>query len=275
MGESASHPEMSQFSTQRLPGPFGPVRDLLPKEQVVERVRHDEAVGSAIERMADHEYSQLPVERDGQVIGLFSWRSFGKKASSHLPASSPKELLVETCLVDAQFISPEAFIDTGIDWTEVDCVLVGSPGEVLGLLAIYDVVGRLQDFGEAFFLIHETEHLLRAMIAEAVSDTRLAKMLASMSVPPNYPRPKALTDLTFSMYGGLACSKSRWAEFAPMFFGERAAMKESINEIADLRNTVFHFKRPVTASDVDTLRRFRDKLCIQRDAFGRRATPPI
>ena len=263
---------MTQFPAQRLPGPFGPVKDLLPKEQVVERVRHDEAVSSAIERMTDHEYSQLPVERDGHVIGLFSWRSFGRRAGSHFPAYSPKELLVETCLSDAQFISPDAFIDTGIDWTELDCLLVGSPGNVLGLLAIYDVVGRLQDFGEAFFLIHETEHLLRAMLTEAVGGIRLAEMLATMTPPPKFPQPKALTDLTFSMYGGLACSNSRWNEFAPMFYGERAAMKESIDEIAYLRNTVFHFKRPVTASDVDTLRRFRDKLCLQREAFSRRST---
>ena len=185
---------------------------------------------------------------------------------------SPIELLVEACLTEAQFIDPDAFIDTGMDWTKVDCVLVGAPGEILGLLAIYDVVGRLQDFGEAFFLIHETEHLLRAMIAEAVGHARLAEMLATMTLPQNYPRPKALTDLTFSLYGDLACSKSRWPEFASMFFGERTPMKESIGEIAGLRNTVFHFKRPVTASDVDTLRRFRDKLCLQREAFSRRST---
>lgn len=257
---------MNPIYAQRLPGPFGPVRDLLPREQVVERVRHDEAVSSAIERMADNEYSQLPVERDGEVIGIFSWRSFGKTASSSLPASA-KDLRVESCLADAQFITPESFIDTGIDWTEVDSVLVGSPDELLGLLAIYDVVGRLQDFGESFFLIHETEHLLRAMITEAVGDTRLAAILATMTLPPKFPRPQALTDLTFSMYGGLVCSKSRWAEFGPMFFGERASMKDAIDEVADLRNTVFHFKRPVTASDVDTLRRFRDKLCMQREAF--------
>lgn len=262
---------MTNGSAQRLPGPFGPVKDLLPKEQVIERVRHDESVASALERMADNDYSQLPVERDGEVVGLFSWRSFGcvvgrPPVATNGPVEIP-EIAVSQCIVQARFIGPEAFIDTGIDWTDQDCVLVGSPTELIGLLAIYDVVGRLQDFGEAFFLIHETEHLLRDMLTEAVGATRLAEMLATMTLPPNCSRPQALEDMNFSMYGDLACSRSRWAEFKEMFFGDRAAMKGSIDAIAKVRNVVFHFKRPVTVEDVDTLRRFRDRLLQQRERF--------
>lgn len=264
---------MSDVSAHRLPGPFGPVKDLLPKEQVVEVVRHDEMVGSAVERMSDREYSQLPVERDGEVIGLFSWRSFGKVVGESGATASPPEMSVGECLAEATFLPPYAFIDTGVDWTDQDCVLIGTPREMLGLLAIYDVVGRLQDFGEAFFLIHETEHLLRAMLTEAVGVERLTELVCNMTPPPEFRRqPEALTDLTFSMYGDLACSKKRWPEFAPMFLGERMTLKDSIDDVAKIRNVVFHFKRPVTASDVDTLRRFRDQLCLHREAFYQRTT---
>lgn len=257
----------------RRPGPFGPAVDLLPRQQVIEKVRHDESVASALERMADNDYSQLPVERDGQVVGLFSWRSFGcvvgrPPVATNGPVVIP-EIAVGECIVEARFIGPGEFIDTGIDWTDQDCVLVGSSTELIGLLAIYDVVGRLHDFGEAFFLIHETEHLLRDMLTEVVGETRLAAILATMSVPDGFAQPTALTDLTFSMYGDLACSKSRWAEFEAMFFGERSAMKESIVAIAAIRNVVFHFKRAVTVDDVDALRRFRDRLLQQRERFHR------
>lgn len=264
---------MTVGTAQRLPGPFGPVKDLLPKEQVIEKVRHDESVASAMERMADNDYSQLPVERNGEIVGLFSWRSFGcvvgrPPVATNGPVVIP-DIAVAQCVVQARFVGPDEFIDTGIDWTDEDCVLVGSPTEVIGLLAIYDVVGRLQDFGEAFFLIHETEHLLRAMLTEAVGAKRLAEMLATMTLPPNCHRPQALEDMNFSMYGDLACSKSRWAEFEPMFFGDRAAMKDAIDAISKVRNVVFHFKRPVTVHDVDALRRFRDRLLQQRKAFDR------
>lgn len=262
-------------SPVRRPGPFGPAIDLLPRDQAVELVRHDEPVTSAIERMSDREYSQLPVTKDGQIIGLFSWRSFGKVVGGPpAPGTGSRtvaipEIAVGQCIVEARFIGPDAFIDTGIDWTDQDCVLVGSPTELIGLLAIYDVVGRLQDFGEAFFLIHETEHLLRDMLTEAVGAKRLAEMMATMTIPDGYTRPKALTDLTFGMYGDLACSKRRWADFAPMFYGDRAAMRESIVAISAIRNVVFHFKRAVTVADVDALRRFRDRLLQQRERFHR------
>ncbi|XAM01594.1 CBS domain-containing protein [Phycisphaeraceae bacterium D3-23] len=246
--------------------------DLLPKEQRIEKVQHNEPVGAAIERMSDNEYSQVPVERNGEIIGLFSWRSFGIYAGERMDESALKATPVVECLAKAKFLPPDAYIDTEVEWTDQDCVLVGSPGEMIGLLAIYDVVGRLQDFGESFFLIHEVEHLLRDMLTDAVGDEVLVDMISKMTVPPGMKtQPTALTDLTFSMYGSLACSKKRWPNFESMFLGDRNAMIDTIDRVATIRNVVFHFKRPVMASDVDELRRFRDKLHQQRAAFFRRS----
>ena len=276
-GSVSAHSQSQQrrIPPKRASGPFGPVIDLLPKDQAVEIVRHDEPVASAIERMRDNEYSQLPVERDRQIIGLFSWRSFGRQIAGSLNDVAIDDIAVGACLAQATFLPPEAFIDTGIDWTDQDCVLIGSSTHMLGLLAIFDVLGRLQDFGEAFFLIHEVEHLLRDMLAEAVGVQRLSEILGTMSVPEGYRQPQALRDLTFSMYGVLACSKKRWDEFAPMFIGDRVTMKDTIDNVAAIRNVVFHFKRPVTVDDVDKLRRFRDRLNQQREAFYRaRPTDP-
>lgn len=45
-------------------------------------------------------------------------------------------------------------------------------------------------------------------------------------------------------------------------------MKDAIEDIAKVRNDVFHFKRLIAADDVDTLRRFRDRLLQQRQAFN-------
>jgi CBS domain-containing protein len=262
---------MTLPTAQRLPGPFGPAIDLLPKEQRIEKVRHDEPVGNAIERMSDNEYSQLPVERDGEIIGLFSWRSFARAVGLKSAAAPSPDLRVEACLARVIFVSPHDFIDTTIDWTEQDCVLVGSPREMLGLLAIYDVLGRLQDFSEAFCLIHETEHLLRTMLTEAVGEERLAEMLATMTLRKGQTQqPRTLEDCVFTQYGDLVCSNRRWPEFEPMFYCDRASMNDTIEDITKVRNVVFHFKRPVTTDDVDRLRRFRTRLLQQREAFHRR-----
>lgn len=178
---------MTSLAAHRLPGPFGPAIDLLPKEQKIEKVRHDEPIANAIERMSDNEYSQLPVERDSEVIGLFSWRSFARTVGINGSTEPLLNMEVETCLAKAMYISSDDFIDTAIDWIDQDCVIVGSPNEMLGILAIYDVVGRLQDFSEAFCLIHETEHLLREMLTEAVGKVVLAELLATMTLPPIFP----------------------------------------------------------------------------------------
>lgn len=253
----------------RRPGPFGPIIDLLPKDQAVQIVQHDTPVYDAIERMGDYDYSQLPVEQDGLIVGLFTWRSFGQHVGKlGVVSSDLPDTQIGACLHKAKFLPPDAFIDTDIDWTDQDCVLVGSPNDMLGLLAIYDVVGRLQDFGQAFFLIHEVEHLLRDMLTEAVGAERLGQLIGTMSVPASYRRqPQALTDLTFKLYGDLACSHSRWAEFEAMFYGDRNTMKNSLDDIADIRNVVFHFKRPITVDDVDQLRRFRTRLLQQRESY--------
>lgn len=265
MGESSSP------LPARPPGPFGPVIELLPKDQRLESVEQHTPVWDAIERMTESDYSQLPVVEDGIVVGLVSWRSLGKHVGKM--QSDPAllaDLTVRDCVVKVPFLSAEDYIDTGVDWTNVDCLLVGTPENVVGLLAIYDVVGRLTDFGEAFFLIHEVEHLLREMITDAVRIPRLRELLAAMSMPPGVHRqPEALTDLTFAMYGTLVCSKKRWPEFEGMFFGDRITMNDAIARIAKIRNVVFHFKRPVTVEDVDELRRFRDRLNEQRVYFFR------
>lgn len=43
------------------PGPFGPARILLPEDQKIETIRDNETTASALERMVDTGYSQLPV----------------------------------------------------------------------------------------------------------------------------------------------------------------------------------------------------------------------
>ena len=67
---------------RRRPGPFGPASALLPVDQQVLSLPDDTIAADALERMVDTGYSQLPVTNaDGQIIGVFSWQSFGKRVS--------------------------------------------------------------------------------------------------------------------------------------------------------------------------------------------------
>lgn len=257
---------------KRRPGPFGPAWALLPKDQQPLVVDDDVPAFDAIDRMVDNGFSQLPVQNDqGKIIGVFSWKSFGKRAGdlrSVRGSLKVGELPVREAMEPARFIGPEMYIDTETDWGDIDYVLVGTDTDLLGILCVADVFGRLNDFAEAFVLLFEIEHEIRDLICDVLDEAGLAAMIAGMNLPPNTPRPSRLEEFTFSQYRALICSKSNWPTFEPVFATMRELVDADFSEINELRNVVFHFRRGIAPKDTDRLRRFRDKLRYDRQMFA-------
>src|SRR6185437_17109897 len=117
-------------ASRRRPGPFGPAWALLPKDQQPLVIDDDLPAYDAIERMVDSNYSQLPVQNgDSRIIGVFTWRSFGKRAGDLRKTSiKPIELPVREAMEPARFIEPEVSVDTETDWGDIGYVLVGDDG---------------------------------------------------------------------------------------------------------------------------------------------------
>jgi len=260
-------PDSIGTSTRR-PGPFGPAWALLPKGQEVLSVPDDTEAWDAIDRMMDTGFSQLPVTSNCRIIGVFTWRSFGKRVAD-LRRSSIKaiDLPVCDCMEPSRFIDPETFIDTATDWSDIDYVLVGTDVKLIGVLCVADVFGRLNDFAEAFVLIYEIEHEVRDLITEITGDTGLPPLIANMKLPENTRPLKLVTDFTFDQYRGLICCKANWPCFEKAFPSIREVIDEDFKQVTDLRNVVFHFRRGITPRDTDRLRRFRNSLRYGRDLF--------
>jgi hypothetical protein len=112
-------------TSTRRPGPFGPAWALLPKGQEILSILDDTPAWDAIDRMMDSGYSQLPVTKNGRIIGVFTWRCFGKRVADLRRASIKAiDLPVRDCMEPARFIDPETFIDNGRDggeWTDAIC----------------------------------------------------------------------------------------------------------------------------------------------------------
>ena len=256
---------------KRRPGPFGPAWALLPKDQQPLTLDDRTPASDAIERMVDHGFSQVPVtNRDGRIIGVFSWQSFGKRVTD-LRASKVKatELPIREAMEPARFIGREVYIDTETDWNNIDYVLVGSDDNLVGILCIADVFGRLNDFAEAFVLLYEIEHEIRDLIMDVVGESGLGEMIGNMHTPPNAKVPSSLEEFTFNQYKSLICTKANWPTFESVFDTVRELVDADFGEVNELRNIVFHFRRGITPKDTDRLRRFRDRLRYDRELFAR------
>jgi len=86
----------------------------------------------------------------------------------------------------ARFIDREVYIDTETDWGDIDHVLVGTDAELVGVLCISDVFGRLNDFAEAFVLLYEIEHEIRDLIHDVYDDKELSEVLLTSVFPGFY-----------------------------------------------------------------------------------------
>ncbi len=290
---------------RRRPGPFGPAWALLPKDQQPLTLEGSTPASDAIERLIDSGFSQVPVEdKAGRIIGVFSWKSFGKRVAELRTANiKPTELPIREAMEPAHFIGPEVYIDTETDWGNIDHILVGTADELLGILCIADVFGRLNDFAEAFVLLYEIEHEIRDLIHDVYDDGELAEVLEAMMASANRPAAKvvaelkqvieergtipavgkairllraggagrleSLEDFTFAQYRTLICCEANWPQFQPVFDTMRELLNVDFGKVNELRNIVFHFRRGITPKDTDRLRRFRDRLRYDRELFAR------
>ena len=281
---------------ERRPGPFGPAEALLPKDQLLITLPKDTKAVNAIERMNDARISQVPVTNDAdEIIGAFTFRSFTSRVFDLREMKlDALDLPINELTEPALFIAPEVYIDTSTDWGDIDFVIVGSAKKPIGILCISDVFGRLNDFAEAFVLIYEIEHAIRDLIKTVYDNGELEKRLDRMNITSRGPtldvaqqlsdyidehgtnavlgkslsvlkrsasRPlESLEDFSFSQYAGLICSASNWPDFEPVFDRMRELVEIDFKKITQLRNVVFHFRRQITVSDTDLLRRFLGRL---------------
>ena len=208
-----------------------------------------------------------------------------------------------------RFIAPDVYIDTETDWGDIDYVLVGAPDEPLGLLCVSDVLGRLNDFAEAFVLIYEIEQELRLLIADLYTDEELSDVLTGMATTDarpvtkvigklkevvdehgeggaiksainllrsHVPKPlSSVEEFNFVQYHKLICDRKNWPRFEPVFQTQREVVQADFRAVNDLRNSVFHFRGSITMRDTDRLRRFRDRRRYDRELYTMGLSTPV
>lgn len=151
-------------------------------------------------------------------------------------------------------------------------------------------------------LIYEIKHEIRDLIRDVYQDKELSDRLNEMNLSSRGPtldvasqlsdyitekgtnpvlgkslailnrsaaRPlESLEDFSFSQYASLVCSASNWPDFEPVYDRMRELVEIDFKKINSLRNVVFHFRRQITVSDTDVLRRFLNRIRDDRVLYA-------
>jgi len=249
---------------------FHRINRIIPENQKVLTIAPDCKVRDAIAKMREHGYSQVPVLSDGEVLGVFSFRSFAQEAAAATLDSwtkqrcAPGDLRVDEFLERFEFARVTEEMSRVFDAMERDNgVLVGTPERLVGILTPMDFLRYLHRVASPFVMVSEIELALRAMMRIALSQEQLvavAKRCLSSAYGGEDKVPSALEDMTFDNYQSLICHSESWPKFEPVFGGTCPRARAKLKEVGAIRNCLFHFKREITMPDHETLATHRNWL---------------
>ena len=214
----------------------------------------------------------------GEVLGLFSHRSFSDAifaatASKGGSKIALENLTVEECVEKADFARVTDEFESWFDSLDAhNAVLVGEAHRLQGIVTPMDVLRYLYEVASPFVLAAEMELGLRALMRRAVTDEKLAEC-AKTSLSTRYAPEKlpiTLKDMTFHDYVQIIGDGRHWPMFEPVFKSTRERTRAKLEEMSDLRNDVFHFRKP-SVEDHERLGAFRDWVLTRARAAEARA----
>ena len=251
---------------------FHRINRIIPENQQLLTIPPETTVREAIALLRQHGYSQVPVVDGGEVLGVFSYRSFAQKAATFTldevsqQKCVPGDLAVEECLERFAFARVTEEMREVFDAMDRDNgLLIGSPEKLQGILTPMDFLRYLYTVASPFVMVSEIELTLRALIRLAVNDVELVEC-AVRSLAQWYgveKVPKTLEDMTFDNYRMIISHGENWSKFEPILGGTRPRTAAKLKQIGDLRNDLFHFKREITLQDHETLNDHRNWLLLK------------
>ncbi|MET3374022.1 putative transcriptional regulator [Variovorax boronicumulans] len=249
---------------------FHRVNRSIPADQKILLLSPSTLARDAVEMLAKHFYSQAPVTTGNKVLGVFSFRSFARRAAEYslqtlnTQKHAPGDLTVEECMERFDFANLSDEIPKHFDALERDNgILVGTPENLSAILTPMDVLRYLFKIASPFIALSEIELALRTLIRAAKSDEEIKKMTALVLKKiygPNAVLPESLEEMSFDNYRLLVASGDTWSSFQGVFGGSRERVISKLKDVGDLRNTLFHFKRPIADEETQAIVSVRDWL---------------
>jgi CBS domain-containing protein len=241
---------------------FHRLNRVIPEDQKVVVVPASMPVGEAFVIMRKNGFSQLPVVEGHTVLGMFSYRSFAAGIlRMGRGKSDPGNLPVEDFVEKVEFVRATQEFKSLFDWlNRDDVVFVGDPDGLQAVVTTMDILQYLYNVANPFVFLAEIELALRALITRAVTGEQLAAC-ARVALSSKYGEgkvPTKVTEMSFNDYATLIGAKDTWQHFTDGFGARRESVLAKLDDICDLRNNIFHFKRELTWDDHEKLMAHRD-----------------
>jgi hypothetical protein len=218
--------------------------------------------------MRQYDVSQLPVMAGKSVAGVISHRSFVHR-TINLKVDDKRTL--DDLLVE-ELMEPPAFVDPALDLNaaaadidKLGYVLVGTRGNLLGVLTHSDISFYLRELTRPFVLLAEIERAMRWLIEFAARAADKQQIIRNALERTYKDRPEdmptTIERLTFREHVDVICDSANWgAYFAAVFKSDRKRVRAKLQPIGDVRNRVFHFRSPCEREQLDMLEEQREWL---------------
>lgn len=227
---------------------------LVPLDQEVVTLPIDAPAREALAIMKQQGFDQLPVTREGAVVGVFSYRSFAQSIDVVRAQDDPLGYPVSEFLEDLRFVRRTSEVAEAIAaLNDSGAVLVGDEDKLLAVVTSTDLSKFLWDLSEQFIALRDIELAIRTLVRSACTDQdELLSYLAEVStdgVPP-----AKLDELTYGELISLVNHRVRFGRVFSRTFGRsREIAYSTLEPIREVRNKVFHFRGEVTAEDMQAV----------------------
>jgi CBS domain-containing protein len=216
----------------------------LPIENALRTVEYDLGLESALRRMFEQSYTQIGIERGGELVGIVTYRSVVRTLLAfhqlEVGHKTLDKISVGAAVEDVHVIGEDENLLALFDALAEHTYVVVDRDDEWRILTDYDLLTRLKQMLEPFLLIESVEMQLRDIFSRVFGDSLSERLADTFDENHPLPSPASIEHCSYAHYAQFL--SIHWDEFEPLFDDQQDVIRELVLEIGDMRNRLFHFR---------------------------------
>lgn len=214
-------------------------------------IEYNKSIKHAIELMIQNEYSQLPVTKNDEIIGIISHESIVKWLCIK---EGKGELGTEVAFAmdDKNIIDLETSLSDLVDFVAIKNYVLVNDNNRFEIITNHGILQYFKDFSESFMLVENIEKKLRRIIFTSIDQEAFAEISHNTLGREGYDSPNRVEDMVFNDYRTfLSKNREMFQEISNM-----SQFLDSLDRIRRIRNSVFHFREMPSGLEMSSLHQF-------------------